>query len=173
MSDRTRIVVGRSMAVVGIIAALAGWVWMVVLGRADLLLPEWFLLNGSLAIGSGLIAWIVLPHQPRNWAIWPFAMIRPMGHGSRLGRHERGEQEWKEKVMLTRIDRVQMAVPNRASAARGWTELLGAEHAGDDEIKGLGASRSRYRLGDGWIELLEPSGSGVESICFASTEAVT
>ncbi|MBW2385958.1 MAG: hypothetical protein JRG92_20185 [Deltaproteobacteria bacterium] len=62
--------------------------------------------------------------------------------------------------MLTRIDRVQMAVPDRASAEQGWIQLLGAEHAGDDEIRGLGASRSRYRLGDGWIELLEPSGSG-------------
>ncbi|MBW2232126.1 MAG: hypothetical protein JRH17_17220, partial [Deltaproteobacteria bacterium] len=57
--------------------------------------------------------------------------------------------------MLTRIDRVQMAVPDRASAEQGWIQLLGAEHAGDDEIRGLGASRSRYRLGDGWIELLE------------------
>jgi hypothetical protein len=62
--------------------------------------------------------------------------------------------------MLTRIDRVQMAVPDRASAAQGWTQLLGAEHAGDDEIRGLGASRSRYRLGDSWIELLEPRGAG-------------
>ncbi len=62
--------------------------------------------------------------------------------------------------MLTRIDRVQMAVPDRASAAEGWTQLLGAEHAGDDEIRGLGASRSLYRVGDGWIELVEPNGTG-------------
>ncbi|MBW2390637.1 MAG: hypothetical protein JRG89_19720 [Deltaproteobacteria bacterium] len=62
--------------------------------------------------------------------------------------------------MLTRIDRVQLAVPDRATAAQGWIQLLGAEHAGDDEIPGLGASRTRYRLGHSWIELLEPSGSG-------------
>ncbi len=62
--------------------------------------------------------------------------------------------------MLTRIDRVQLAVPDRATAAQGWIQLLGAEHAGDDEIRGLGASRSRYRLGKGYIELLEPNGSG-------------
>jgi len=62
--------------------------------------------------------------------------------------------------MLNRIDRIQMAVPQRASAARGWIELLGAEHYSDDHLKGLAANRSRYRLGDGWIELLEPDGAG-------------
>ncbi len=63
--------------------------------------------------------------------------------------------------MLTRIDRVQMAVPDRAAAAQGWVQLLGAEHDGDDEIAGFGARRSRYRLGDGFVELLEPTGDGV------------
>ena len=29
--------------------------------------------------------------------------------------------------MLTRVDRVQLAVPDLASAAAGWVELLGAE----------------------------------------------
>ncbi|MBW2316129.1 MAG: hypothetical protein JRH10_18315 [Deltaproteobacteria bacterium] len=62
--------------------------------------------------------------------------------------------------MLTRIDRVQLAVPDREAAARGWVSLLGAEHAGDDSIAGLGAKRSRYRLGDGFVELLEPDGAG-------------
>ena len=62
--------------------------------------------------------------------------------------------------MLTRIDRIQMAVPDRAAAAGGWQTLLGAEHAGDDRVAGLAARRSRYRLGDGWIELLEPDGDG-------------
>ncbi len=62
--------------------------------------------------------------------------------------------------MLTRIDRVQLAVPDRAAAAQGWIQLLGAEHAGDDEIRAVGARRSRYRLGDGFLELLEPSGAG-------------
>jgi len=60
-----------------------------------------------------------------------------------------------------RIDRIQVAVPDRAEAARGWVELLGAEADGRDEIAALGARRTRYRLGDGFVELLEPSGAGV------------
>ena len=62
--------------------------------------------------------------------------------------------------MLESIDRVQMAVPDRAAAAAGWVDLLGAEPEGDDHVDALGADRSRYRLGDGWIELLEPTGPG-------------
>ena len=62
--------------------------------------------------------------------------------------------------MLTRIDRVQLAVPDSERTARGWRDLLGAEHVGDDRVDGLAARRSRYRLGDGYVELLEPDGAG-------------
>jgi hypothetical protein len=62
--------------------------------------------------------------------------------------------------VLTRIDRVQMAVPDRAAAAKGWVGLLGAEHEGDDRLAVLAARRSVYRLGDGRVELLEPDGTG-------------
>lgn len=62
--------------------------------------------------------------------------------------------------MFTRVDRIQMAVPDRAAAARGWKELLGAEHDGDDAVQCLAAQRSRYRVGRGWVELLEPDGAG-------------
>lgn len=62
--------------------------------------------------------------------------------------------------MLTRIDRVQLAVPARAAAARGWEEVLGAVHDHDDHLEVLGVRRSCYRLGTGWVELLEPDGPG-------------
>lgn len=62
--------------------------------------------------------------------------------------------------MLTRIDRIQLAVPDRAEAARGWVELLGAAHHGDDRVACLGALRGRYRLGTGWVEVLQPDGDG-------------
>ena len=62
--------------------------------------------------------------------------------------------------MLTRIDRIQLAVPDIERAVTGWIELLRAEPAGDDTIECLAARRSRLRLGDGWIELLEPDGAG-------------
>jgi hypothetical protein len=62
--------------------------------------------------------------------------------------------------MLNRIDRIQIAVPDRAAASAGWTELLGAVPDGEDRVECLGANRSRFRLGRGFIELLEPAGSG-------------
>ena len=62
--------------------------------------------------------------------------------------------------MLKRIDRLQVAVPNRSSAAEHWTRLLGAEPASEDRVACLAALRTRLRLGDGYIELLEPDGSG-------------
>jgi hypothetical protein len=62
--------------------------------------------------------------------------------------------------MLTRVDRIQLAVPDRRAAAAGWVALLGAEPAGKQRIDCLGARCSRYRLGRGWIELLEPDGAG-------------
>lgn len=62
--------------------------------------------------------------------------------------------------MLTRIDRIQLAVPDRAEAARGWVALLGATLEDDDRVDCLGVARSRYRLGTSWVELLEPDGDG-------------
>ncbi|MBW2396738.1 MAG: VOC family protein, partial [Deltaproteobacteria bacterium] len=62
--------------------------------------------------------------------------------------------------MLKRIDRLQMAVPDRAEVASRWRELLGAELAGEDRVASLGALRTRLRLGNGFVELLEPDGAG-------------
>ena len=62
--------------------------------------------------------------------------------------------------MLKRIDRIQLAVPDRSAAARGWTALLGAEPHGEDRVACLAARRSRLRLGNGYVELLEPDGAG-------------
>ncbi len=63
--------------------------------------------------------------------------------------------------MLTRVDRVQLAVPDAGTAAANWVALLGAEKAGSDTIKCLGAKRTSYRLGRGWVEFLEADGTGV------------
>lgn len=65
--------------------------------------------------------------------------------------------------MLSRIDRIQLAVPDAKVAAAGWQDLLGAEPEGEDRIKCLGARRFSYRLGSGRVELLEPDGSGTVS----------
>jgi hypothetical protein len=63
--------------------------------------------------------------------------------------------------MLKRIDRLQIAVPDRAAVAEKWIALLGAEPNGEDKIAALGAKRSRLRLGTGYIEILEPDGTGI------------
>lgn len=62
--------------------------------------------------------------------------------------------------MLTRIDRVQIAVHDAAAASRGWIDILGAEPAGEDRVAGLGAKRRRLRIGAGSVEFLEPDGAG-------------
>ena len=62
--------------------------------------------------------------------------------------------------MLSRIDRIQLAVAEAAPVARRWAELLGAQEAGRDRLACLGAARTSLRLGSGWIELLEPDGAG-------------
>lgn len=62
--------------------------------------------------------------------------------------------------MLSRIDRLQLAVPDAAPVAARWATLLGAQEHGRDRLAGLGARRTCLRLGDGWIELLEPDGAG-------------
>ncbi len=62
--------------------------------------------------------------------------------------------------MLKRVDRLQMAVPDRGAVARRWSELLRAEPAGEDRVTSLGALRTRLRLGNGFVELLEPDGAG-------------
>ena len=62
--------------------------------------------------------------------------------------------------MLRRIDRIQLAVPEAETAAKGWIGLLGAEPTGEDRIAGLGARRRRLRIGTGFVELLVPDGAG-------------
>jgi hypothetical protein len=62
--------------------------------------------------------------------------------------------------VLTRIDRIQVATPDIEPTASRWGILLGAEHDGDDVIAALSARRSRYRLGDGYVEFLAPDGPG-------------
>ncbi len=63
--------------------------------------------------------------------------------------------------MLSKIDRVQIAVPDALAAAQGWIDLLDAEPDGRDRVAGLGASRLSLRVGTGIVEFLQPDGVGV------------
>lgn len=62
--------------------------------------------------------------------------------------------------MLERVDRVQLAVRDRQSAARTFQALLGAEPARQAESRHLGAWRTVIVLGESELELCEPAGPG-------------
>lgn len=62
--------------------------------------------------------------------------------------------------MLEYVDRVQVAVADRAAAAQTFIDVFGAEDVRDDEIRVLGAKRRVVHAGTSEFELLEPSGIG-------------
>lgn len=63
--------------------------------------------------------------------------------------------------MLTRVDRVQLVVADRAAAVETWQACFGAIVVGDDESALLGARRTTVQAGDSEFEFLEPSGPGL------------
>lgn len=62
--------------------------------------------------------------------------------------------------MLRRVDRMQLAVRDRAAASETFEALLGAEKAREDISDLLAANRSVMRAGISEFELLEPTGEG-------------
>ena len=62
--------------------------------------------------------------------------------------------------MLTRVDRVQLAVRDRAAAAQTFADLLDAQQVREDESDLLQARRSVLQAGASEFELLEPRGEG-------------
>lgn len=62
--------------------------------------------------------------------------------------------------MLEHVDRMQLAVRDRATAAETFAHVLGAETVGDDEVKHLNAKRRTVQAGKSEFELLEPAGDG-------------
>ena len=62
--------------------------------------------------------------------------------------------------MLERVDRMQLAVRDRAEAATTFAEVLGAETVREDEIRVYGAARTVVQAGESEFELLEPAGDG-------------
>ncbi len=62
--------------------------------------------------------------------------------------------------MLTRVDRMQLAVRDRALAEETFRDLLGAEKVREDSSDLLNAGRSVMQAGSSAFELLEPAGEG-------------
>lgn len=62
--------------------------------------------------------------------------------------------------MVTRIDRIVLAVHDRRAAAEVWRRLFGAELLREDRLPSLAAQRSVLRAGESEVELIEPHGIG-------------
>ncbi|MCH8333554.1 hypothetical protein IIC65_06430 [Candidatus Sumerlaeota bacterium] len=62
--------------------------------------------------------------------------------------------------MLRRVDRIQMAVPERDALIQTLGTLFGATASEEDVVECWAARRTRVRLGASWVEVLEPSGPG-------------
>ncbi len=62
--------------------------------------------------------------------------------------------------MLTRVDRVQLAVRDRSAAAETFRDVLGAEQVREDASDLLTARRTIVQAGVSEFELLEPAGDG-------------
>jgi len=62
--------------------------------------------------------------------------------------------------MLKRVDRVQIAVRDRAAAERAVAEVFGGELLRRDDLSILRAQRSTMQAGTSLVELLEPDGAG-------------
>jgi len=62
--------------------------------------------------------------------------------------------------MLEHVDRVQLAVRDRAAAAQTFIDVFDARTVRDDEVRVLGARRRVVHAGRSEFELLEPAGDG-------------
>ncbi|MDP9238964.1 MAG: hypothetical protein M3P30_16485 [Chloroflexota bacterium] len=62
--------------------------------------------------------------------------------------------------MLEHVDRVQLAVTDRAAAAQTFVDIFDGEVVRDDEVRVLAAKRRVVHAGASEFELLEPSGVG-------------
>lgn len=62
--------------------------------------------------------------------------------------------------MLEHVDRVQLAVRDRAAAAQTFIDIFDAQAINDDDVRALAAKRRVVHAGTSEFELLEPSGAG-------------
>src|SRR3990170_2302941 len=63
--------------------------------------------------------------------------------------------------MLTRVDRMQIAVQDRAAAEATFRDLFGAEKGREDTVAPLNPGRTVVQAGISKFELLQPNGDGL------------
>ena len=88
LTDRARVIIGRSMAVASVVGALGGWSIQLANGHwLDALDYYPFIL---MAVGFGALTWIVMPSDPENGSLWAltwaglFAAVDVVGGGALL-----------------------------------------------------------------------------------------
>ena len=73
LRDQTRIRFGRGLTATSITLAVFGVSTFAVLGMVEEVLISYTIHNGLLAVGFGALAWVAIPSQPRNGAVWVLA----------------------------------------------------------------------------------------------------
>jgi signal transduction histidine kinase len=79
LSVQTRIRIGRAFAAASVGLSLAGSFTLLVLGRWDFLTETDATYFAVLGIGFGSLAWVLIPAQPRNGAVWALAWASVFG----------------------------------------------------------------------------------------------
>jgi signal transduction histidine kinase len=70
LSDQSRILIGRVMAAGAMVLAAVAMTLYVVNGEAGRLLGDWVIHNGVTAFALGAVAFLAVPRQPANGAVW-------------------------------------------------------------------------------------------------------
>ncbi|MGI9605774.1 MAG: sensor histidine kinase [Acidimicrobiales bacterium] len=68
--DDRRILLGRVLAASSVAFGISGVVALAAIGRWDFLIGDFIVHNAVLAVGFGVLGWVVLPVQPRNGTVW-------------------------------------------------------------------------------------------------------
>lgn len=79
LNDQTRIVIGRAMVTGALLLAVAAVGLYVINGEAGKLLGDWAIHNGVTVLAIGAVAFLALPGQPRNGAVWVLAWAAVFG----------------------------------------------------------------------------------------------
>ncbi len=74
-ADRTLVIVLRAVVALGGTLAVIGSAMLITAGHAELWWREFLAFAGLLALFFAIVAWLVIPQQPRNAVVWVMAAI--------------------------------------------------------------------------------------------------
>ena len=70
LSDPTLVRVGRTVGALAVLSTLVGIVLILLVGQAQSLVDDFIFEFAVPAVGFGVFAWVAIPAQPRNPAVW-------------------------------------------------------------------------------------------------------